>query len=130
LPTCILPYEGKCVLNIIVDIHGTRKQLDVLVDTGFTASTNYGLKLPAEYANYARAKGATYIMVADGRSVPADTIPDAKLIQMGDHKFDKDGVEVPTIFMNGPRAIGVKFLQSCILNFHGPKKTATIDYVP
>jgi hypothetical protein len=117
-------------LNIVVDIHGTQKQVDVLVDTGFTSGTGFGLKLPAEFANYARAKGTTYIMVADGRSVPADTIPDAKLVQMGDHKFDKGGVVIPTVFMNGPRAIGVKFLQSYVLNFDGPKKTATIDHGP
>lgn len=118
------------MLNIVVDIHGTKKQLDVLVDTGFTSGTGYGLKLPAEYVTFARVRGTTNVTVADGRDVAADTIPDAKIVQMEKHKFDKDGITVPTIFMNGPHAIGVKFLQLCVLNFDGPKKTATIDHVP
>jgi hypothetical protein len=130
LPTCTLTYDGKCELNIVVDIHGTTKQLTVLVDSGFTSGTGFGLKLPAEFVNFARARGTAYVTVADGRSVPADTIADAKIIQIGDHKFDKDGISIPALFMNGPRAIGVKFLQSCVLNFDGPKKRATIDHVP
>jgi hypothetical protein len=130
LPICTLSYDGKCEVNVVVDIHGTKKELSVLVDTGFTSGTGFGLKLPAEFAGYANFKGTHYVTVADGRQVPADSIPDAKIIQIGDHKFGKDGVTIPTIFMNGPRAIGVKFLQLCVLNFDGPKKTATIVQVP
>lgn len=130
MSVCTLPYDGRCELNIVVNIHGVEKNLNVLVDTGFTSSTGFGLKLPAEFARYAKFTGTGYVRVADGRQVAADSIPDAKIVQIGDHKFDKDGITIPTLFMNGPRAIGVKFLQLCILNFDGPKKIATIAHVP
>lgn len=127
---CTLPYEGKCELNVVIDIHGTKKELSVLVDTGFTSGTGFGLKLPAEFARFAKFTGTGYVRVADGREVAADTIPDVKIMQIGDHKFDKDGVIIPTLFMSGPRAIGVMFLQLYILKFDGPNKRATFDHAP
>jgi hypothetical protein len=130
LPICSLSYDGKCELNIVVNIQGVEKNLSVLVDTGFTSGTGFGLKLPTEFARYAKFTGTGYVRVADGRQVAADSIPDAKIMQIGDHKFGKDGVTIPTLFMSGPHAIGVMFLQLCILNFDGPNRTATINHVP
>jgi len=125
-----LPYDGKCELNIVVNIHGVEKDLSVLIDTGFTSGTGFGLKLPTEFARYAKFIGTGYVRVADGRQVATDSIPDGKIIQIEDHKFGKDGLTIPTLFMSGPVAVGVMFLQLCVLNFDGPKKTATIEHVP
>lgn len=130
MPVCTLPYDGRCELNIVVNIHGVEKNLSVLVDTGFTSGTGWGLKLPTEFVRYAKFTGTGYVRVADGRQVAADSIPDAKIMQIGDHKFGKDGITIPTLFMSGANAVGVMFLQSCVLNFDGPKKTATIEHVP
>lgn len=130
MPICTLPYQGSCELSIVVDIHGVEKELSVLVDTGFTSGTGFGLKLPEEFVRYAKFTGTGYVRMADGRQVAADSIPDAKIIQIGDHKFGKDGVTIPTLFMSGLHAVGVMFLQLCVLNFDGPKKTATIEHVP
>ena len=130
MPICTLPYEGKCELSIVVDIHGAKKELSVLVDTGFTSGTGFGLKLPAEFARQAKFTGTGNVLVADGRAVAADSIPDAKIMQIGDYKFGTGGVTIPTLFMSGPCAVGVMFLQLCVLNFDGPKKTATIEHEP
>jgi hypothetical protein len=129
LPICTLQYNGKCELDIIVDIHGVEQNFSVLVDTGFTSATGFGLKLPPEFARYANFTGTGYVRVADGRQVAADSIPDAKIVQVGNHRL-KDGVTIPTLFMTGPRAIGVMFLQLCVSNFDGPNRTATISHVP
>lgn len=127
MPSCTLPYEGKCVLNIVVDIHGVEKELGVLVDTGFTSGTGYGLKLPSDFANYAMSIGTAYVMVADGREVPAASIPDAKIVCIDKHKL-KDAISVPALFMDGPRAIGVLFLQKYNVKFDGPNRKTSIDF--
>lgn len=129
MPICTLPYQGKCELNIVVDIHGVEKEVSVLVDTGFTSGTGFGLKLPTEFASYANFTGTGCVQVGDGRVIAADSIPDAKIIQIGSHRL-KDGVPIPTLFMSGPRVIGVMFLQLCVSKFDGPNRIATIDYVP
>jgi len=127
LPSCTLPYYGKCELNIIVDVHGVEKELSVLVDTGFTSGTGYGLKLPSNFANYAMFTGTGYVRVADGREVAAATIPDAKIVQIDKHKL-KDAVSVPALFMDGPRAIGVLFLQRCKVEFDGPSRKTSFNF--
>ncbi|MCJ7423690.1 hypothetical protein MUP01_05415 [Candidatus Bathyarchaeota archaeon] len=127
MPICTLPYDGKCELNIVVDVHGTQKELSVLVDTGFTSGTGFGLKLPSDFANYAHYTGTGHVRVADGREVAAATVPDAKIIQIGKHKLG-DAISVPALFMNGPRAIGVLFLQKCTVEFDGPNKKTSIDF--
>ena len=127
MPICNLPYEGKCELNIVVDIHGTKKELSVLVDTGFTSGTGFGLKLPADFANYATYTGTGHVRVADGREVAAATIPDAKIVQIDKYQLG-NAEPIPTLFMNGPRAIGVLFLQKCTVEFDGPKKKTSINF--
>jgi len=77
-----LSYDGKCEIKIIVDIHGTEKEVDVLVDTGFVAGTGFGLKLPIDFARYASYTGTGRVTLADGRQVAADSIPNAKVIQI------------------------------------------------
>lgn len=128
LPVSTLPYDGKCEVKIIVNIHGTEKEVGVLVDTGFVTGTGFGLKLPAEFARYANYTGTGHIRVADGREVAADSIPDAKIIQIEEHRL-REEVTIPTIFMSGPRAcIGVLYLQRCILRLDGPSRIATIEF--
>jgi hypothetical protein len=110
-----------------VDIHGVEKELGVLVDTGFTAGTGYGLKLPSNFANYTLATGAGYVMVADGREVAAASIPDAKIVRIDKHKL-KDAISVPALFMDGPHAIGVLFLQRYNVEFDGPNRKTSINF--
>jgi len=127
LPVSTLRYDGKCEIKLIVNIHGTEIEVNALVDTGFTAGTGFGLKLPVEFARYANYTGTGYVQVADGRLVAADSIPNAKIIKVEDHALT-DEVTLPAIFMGGPRAIGILFLQRCILNLDGPDRTATIEF--
>jgi len=127
LPISTLPYDGKCKMKLVVDIHGTQKEVDVLVDSGFTSGTGFGLKLPPEFARYASYTGTGHVGVADGRVVPADTIPDAKITQIEGHQLEEE-IAIPTLFMGGPRVIGVLFLQQCILRLDGPNKIATIEF--
>jgi hypothetical protein len=128
LPSCTLPYHGKCELNIIVDIHGVEKELSVLVDTGFVSGTGYGLKLPSNFANYAMSTGTGYVTVVDGREVAAASIPDAKIVRIDQHKL-KDAISIPALFMGGPRGtIGVLFLQRYNVEFDGPNRKTSFNF--
>jgi len=118
LPKCTLLYDGKCVLNIVVNIQGTMKNVDVLIDTGFTSGTGFGLKLPLEYARYAKTIGTGSVRVADGRQVNTDSISDAEIIQIDKHQL-RNAVTVPAIFMGSSGAIGVLFLQRRSAEFDG-----------
>lgn len=122
-----MPYDGKCKMKLIVNIHGTEKEVEVLVDTGFTAGTGFALKLPAVFARYARYTGTGHVRLADGREVASDSIPDAKIIQIEEHQL-REAVTVPALFMSGPRCIGVLFFQECVLNLDGPSKVATLKF--
>lgn len=123
---CTLPYEGHCKLRLIVDIHGTQKDAYVLIDTGFTVGTGFGLKLPTEWTRYATYLGTGDVEIADGSTISADTIPDAKIIQIEEHRLKKS-IPIPTLFMAGQSVIGVMFLQRCILQLDGPNRRATIE---
>ena len=130
MPACILPYEGMCELKLVVDIHGTEKEVNVLVDSGFTSMTGFGLKLPVEFVRYTQFTGTGTVRVADGRPVNAASIPDAKIVQVGEHRLT-DGVRIPALFMRGgvtEGAIGVLFLQQCIVRLDGPEGEATIEF--
>jgi predicted aspartyl protease len=128
LPICTLPYYGKYELNIVVDIHGVEKELCVLVDTGFTSDTGFGLALPSSFANYAMFTGTGNVTVADGREVAVASIPDAKIKKIEQHKLG-NSITVPALFMNGPDGtIGVLFLQKCSLIFDGPSSKASISF--
>jgi hypothetical protein len=105
LPICSLPYDGKCELNITVNIHGVEKDFSVLVDTGFTSGTGFGLKLPAEFARYANFTGTGYVRVADGRQIAAASFPDAKIVKIEQHRINNNS-DIPTLFM-GPSSKNV-----------------------
>ena len=124
---CTLAYEGKCHLNIIVNIHGTEKPFNVLIDTGFTSGTGFGLKLPAEDAKYAKFTGSGTVKVADGREVNAASIPDAKIVQIEQHRVTH-ARNTPTIFLGPSGVIGVLFLQSCHICFDGPNKNTIFRF--
>jgi predicted aspartyl protease len=119
--------NGKIKLHIVVDIHGTQKDLDVLVDTGFTSGTGFGLKLPVNYAIHAKVTGTGTVNLANNDTVKCDTIPNAKIVQIENHVLD-DEVTLPALFMEGPQYIGMMFLQGCHLNIDGPKKEAFLDF--
>jgi len=127
LPVCNLVYDGKCELTVVVDIHGVEKELEVLIDTGFTTGSGYAIKLPSNYANFAMFTGTGYVKVADGRLVAAATIPDAKIVQIGKHKL-KEPINLPALFMDGFCVIGVYFLQNFHVEFDGPKKVAYFSF--
>lgn len=127
MPISILPYDGMCEMRLNVDIHGTVRDVTVLVDTGFTTGTGFGLKLPASYAEYARFTGTGHVALADGITVAADSIPDAKIIQVEGHMLEEE-VTIPTLFMDGPRCIGVWFLQQCKLELDGPNREAKLEF--
>ncbi|MHB8702275.1 MAG: hypothetical protein ACYC7D_14830 [Nitrososphaerales archaeon] len=127
MPSCNVPFTGKCAVFIKVDIHGTQKEIQVTVDTGFTLSTGYGLKLPAMYANYTIHRGIATVGVADGRSVSAYAIPDGKILEIEGDPVTTDYQTIPTLFMQGPQVLGMMFLQKCVLHIDGPKGEATLQ---
>lgn len=129
MPTCTLQYDGKCELNIVVDIHGVEKDLSVIVDTGFVSATGFGLKLPSQFVTYAHFTGTGFVRVADGRQIAAASIPDAKIVQVGGTRLRRS-ITIPAVFMSDHGLIGVMFLQQCVSKFDGPQKTATIDHAP
>ena len=114
-------------MKITVDIHGTEEEITVLVDTGFTTGTGFGLKLSSNYLRYTIYTGTGRVNLADGSEVAKDSIPDAKIIKIEDHRLE-DEVTLPTIFMDGPNCIGVMFLQQYILKMDGPDRLATIEF--
>ena len=122
-----LDYTGKCLIKIVVSIHGTEKELSVLVDTGFTSGTGFGLKLPEDFARYAAFTGTGRVQVADGRIVPVDSIPNAKILKIEDHDISED-VILPAFFMEGFSCVGMMFLQSCFLKLDGPNRVATMSF--
>ena len=114
-------------MKITVDIHGTEKEITVLVDTGFTTGTGFGLKLPSNYTRYTKYTGTGHVNLADGSEVDIDSIPDAKIIQIEENKLEEE-VTLPTLFMDGPICIGVMFLQKYILKMDGPNRLVTIEF--
>ena len=123
--SCRLTMNGRCDLNIVVDIHGTRMKVRVLIDTGFVRQTGYGLKLPASLAQYAYPTGTASIALADGEPVLAQAIPNARIVEIEGRPCD---FTMPTLFMDGPRVIGMKFLERCILNIDGPASSAKLEF--
>ena len=122
-----LSYDGICCMRATIDIHGTQLDINVMLDTGFTSFTGFGLKLPTAYSRYAHYTGTGHVRVADNREVTADSIPDAKIIKIEDHQLAQ-AINLPTIFLDGPEAIGVFFLQKCIFNLNGPSKIALLQF--
>ena len=122
-----MPYDGKCEMKLVIDIHGTKTDVDVLVDTGFTAGTGFGLKLPMDFARYTSYTGTGNVRLADGSEVAADSIPNAKIIQIEEHQLE-DEVTVPALFMSGPVCVGILFLQKCVLNLDGSNKLTTVEF--
>lgn len=122
-----MDYTGKCSIKILVGIHGIEKELSVLVDTGFISGTGFGLKLPEDFARYAAFTGTGQVQVADGRSVNADSIPNAKILKIEDHDITEE-VFLPALFLGGFGLIGMMFLQSCLLKLDGPNRVAKISF--
>lgn len=128
MPTCSLKYDGRCDIDLVVDIHGTNLPIKALIDTGFVSASSFGLKLPANLAIYAKYLGTGEIRVADSRLVAADSIPDAKIVQIEKHKL-AEPITIPAIFMGDScSVIGMVFLQNCILHLDGPKRAAEMTF--
>jgi hypothetical protein len=128
LPTSTLGYDGKCDLELVVDIHGTTVPVTARIDTGFVSDTGFGLRLPINLTGHAKYVGTGSVRVADGRLVNADSIPDAEILEIEGHKLAKP-VSTPAIFMDGPCGLlGVLFLQRCMIKLDGPNKKAEITF--
>lgn len=130
MQVCTLLYCGRCDLELIVDIHGVEKEVTALVDTGFCSETGYGLQLPANYVNYAMATGTGYVTVADGREVAVASIPDAKIVQIGQYRL-KNPIPGAAIFTAGPETegtVGVLVLQQMYMIFDGPNMNMKITF--
>lgn len=121
----MLKYEECCKIRLQVDIHGTLKDIDALVDTGFTRDTGFGLKLPIEYSDLANVRGTGNITLADDRIVPARSIPNTLILKIEGQPVQQV-ITIPTIFMGTTSSIGVMFLKHCIAVFDGPREQTTI----
>ena len=128
MPASTLRYDGRCDLKLVVNIHGTTVPVTALIDTGFVTATGFGLRLPADLVSFAQYVGTGQVRVADGRLVDADSIPDAKIVEIEGRKL-VDSIPIPAIFMNGPCGLlGVLFLQRCMIKLDGPAKKAEITF--
>ena len=72
--------DGKCPLSIEVDVQGKKYETEVLIDTGFTTGTRYGLKLGSRVSLLASSIGYDLVRLADDRIIRCATISDAKLV--------------------------------------------------
>ncbi len=123
--TLDLPYDGNCIVKIKINIHGTEKELQVLVDTEFVTETGFGLKLPLEYKEFASFTGTGSVKLADGRRVSVDTISNTNILEMHD-KILNPKLIIPALFLDGFPVMGMWVLQKCILDLNGPSKKARI----
>lgn len=126
--SCILPYRGKCTVKLTVDIHGNTEEIpNVLIDTGFTSGTTFGLKLPIEYSRFANGPITGYVKQADGEKVPVQYIPDAIIACIQGFSLERK-ICMSTFFMTGPASLGMLFLQRCRINFNGPEEKAIFEF--
>ncbi len=113
--------DGKCPISIEVDVQGQKYQSEVLIDTGFTAATGYGLKLSSRASLLPSSIGYDLVRLADDRIIRSAAIPDAKLLRINGNKLSRP-ITLPTLFFNGPEVIGMLFVQLCELSIDGPSK--------
>lgn len=123
-----LSYDGECLCKLKVTIQGTEVEIEnTLIDTGFVTVSGYGLKLPREYLRYAQNYGIGEVGVADGRRVIGISIPRIIITEFEDQPL-VNTITIPTIILNGRRpAIGMRFLQRCIMNLDGIKRNAIVQ---
>ena len=118
--------DGKCTISIELDIHGQKYDTDVLIDTGFTTGTGYGLKLSSRASLLASSVGYDLIRLADDRIIRCATISDAKILGIGGRRLGNP-ITLPTLFFNGPEVIGMRFLQLCKLSIDGLNRTGKLE---
>jgi len=114
-------------MKLKLDIHGHEEEINAIIDTGFTAGTGFGLTIPTIFSQHAEYIGVGEVTIANGETIEIEYIPDAKILSIEDITL-KDEVTLPAILLDGPKCIGVLFLQKYILNFDGPRETATIEF--
>ena len=120
------PSDGKCPISIEVDIQGEKYETEVLIDTGFTTSTRYGLKLGSRVALLAVSVGYDLVRLADNRIIRCASISDARLVKVNGMSLGSP-VILPTLFFDGPEVIGMQFLQLCRLTVDGPDGKGTLQ---
>jgi len=127
LYNCNLSCNGESRLKLEITISDTRKEIyDVLIDTGFTATSIFGLKLPLEYAQYARNLYTSSISLADTNEIPVQYV--CGIVTKIEGKILKKKVPLWTFFMKGKPIIGMHFLQKCKICFDGLKNTTSIEF--
>lgn len=126
--TSTLDYSGKCNIRLVVNIHGTSREVsNTLVDTGFIINTGYGLKLPIEFRTFAKFILTGHINLANGQPHPMQYIPQAIITHVEGQRLQR-AIPIPTIFMTGAPVIGMLFLQLCIIHLDGPDRKAMIEF--
>ncbi len=115
------PCDGKCPISIVVDIQGRKYETKVLIDTGFTSATGYGLKLDSKASLLPTSIGYDLVRLADNRLVRSAAIPDSKLLAINGKKLGSP-ITLPTPFFGGPEVIGMQFIQTCKISIDGPSK--------
>jgi len=120
--------DGKCPLSIEVDVQGKKYETEVLIDTGFTTGTRYGLKLGSRVSLLASSIGYDLVRLADSRIVRCASIPDAKLVAINGNRLENP-ITLPALFFDGPEVIGMQFLQMCKLSVDGPNRNGTLEFI-
>lgn len=124
---CNLSCNGESRLKLEITISDTKKEIhDVLIDTGFTASSIFGLKIPLEYAKYARKLYTGSISLADTTEISVQYV--YGIVTKIEGNLLKKKVPLWTFFMKGKPIIGMRFLQQCKICFDGLKNIKLIEF--
>jgi hypothetical protein len=124
-------YDICSRLSIRVEIAGEDQRVDnVLLDTGFAHST-FGLILPRNLLPDGAPRGSTEFTLADGSTVPADTVPSGLITRVDREWLGAGAIPVPVAFMDGPGPIlGTRVMKRWVVEFDGPHSSVSIDVAP
>lgn len=125
MPKVPLTFNVASFLRLVVDIHGERIPLEVMIDTGLISQCGYGLKIPEAFTRYAYFTLTGDITVGDGRSVPTDYIPDAVIVEINGRPTN---MVVPTMLMRGISVVGCMVHQRCKLDLDGPCGRGNLEF--
>lgn len=120
-----LRFNGWSAVRLGIDIHGTKVEEEVLLDTGFTTSSGFGLKIPMAHVQAASSVALGQVRLANGKLHPALWIPDGRITEINGEQVN---FTLPTLFMDGPRVVGCMLLQSCKLHLDGPSGEGTLEF--
>jgi predicted aspartyl protease len=127
LRSSILSYGNHSTLSLEIILDKSQNVIsEVIIDTGFTTSSMFGLKLPLEYVKYPKTLYTSTISLADTTEAHVQ-YAQAIIAKVEAHEL-KRKIPLWTIFMKGRPLIGLNFLKRCKICFDGPSSETTLDF--